>query len=159
MQSYSEEFKRSIIQKCLLPGGPSINKVAKDNGIVPTTVYGWKKKYANQFDMKKSNNWTPEQKLTAIIETASLSEHELGEYIRKNGLHSTEIDEWKKEFKTAMKGAGRPKTDPEVSKLRQEKKSLEKDLKRKNTALAEMSARVILLKKKNVLFGDLEEDE
>lgn len=159
MQNYSEEFKRSIIQKSLSPDGPSIASLAKENGIVPTTVYGWKKKYANHFGMKKSNKWTPEQKLTAIIETASLSEQEFGEYIRKNGLHSTDIDEWKKEIKTAMKGAGRPKINPEVMNLRKEKKSLEKDLKRKNMALAEMSARVILLKKKNVLFGDLEEDE
>ena len=159
MQHYSEEFKLSIIKKSLVPGGPSIARFARENGLVPTTVYGWRKKYANEFDMKTSNKLTPEKKLLIIIETASLPEHELGEYIRKNGLHSTDINEWKNECKAAMSGAGRPKIAPEVVDLRKDKKTLEKDLKRKNMALAEMSARVILLKKKNVLFGDPEEDE
>ena len=58
-----------------------------------------------------------------------------------------------------MKGAGRPKNSPEITGPRKEKKSLQKDLRRKNSALAEMSARVILLKKSHALFGDPEEDE
>ncbi len=159
MHNYSEAFKQALVQKSLLPGGPSLRSLAQENGVAVTTVYGWKKKYANQFGMKKSNRWTPEEKLKAIIETASLSEHELGEYIRKHGLHSSELEAWKEECKLGMKGAGRPKIDPEVHSLRKEKKGLQKDLKRKNTALAEMSARVILLKKKDLLFGDHEDDE
>jgi transposase len=159
MQHYSEDFKQAIIKKCLLPGGPSLRSIAIENGLVITTVYGRKKKYATQPDMNKKNKRTPEQKFQALIETSSLSEHELGEYLRKNGLHLADLEQWKQECKLGMKGAGRPKINSEVLTLRKEQQSLQKDLNRKNTALAEMSARVILLKKSHSLFEDPEDDE
>ena len=80
MHHYSEEFKRSIIQKTLLPGGPSLASMAKENGLILTTVYGWKKKYANHSLMKNQKKWTAEKKLQVIIETISLNENELGEF-------------------------------------------------------------------------------
>ena len=109
--------------------------------------------------MKKSKEWTPEVKLEAIIKTGTMNENELGEYLRANGLHSTEIDQWKQEFCSSQRSAGRPKIDPELVELRAREKELSKDLKRKDRALAEMSARVILLKKSRLLFGETEEDE
>lgn len=88
-----------------------------------------------------------------------MSEHELGEYLRATGLHSKEIEEWKQDIYSSQKSAGRPWTDPELKELRNDKKTLEKDLKRKDRALAEMSARVILLKKSHLLWGEPEDDE
>ena len=159
MRRFSEEFKESIIQKSLMPGGPKITELARKHDLCVTTVYGWKKNYANQADMKKSKKWTPEKKWEAIIQTASMSENELGEYLRKNGLHSSDLEQWKKESMTGLKGPGRPNKDPELAKLEVNHKKLKKDLSRKERALAEMSARVILLKKSHEIFGDDEEDE
>ena len=158
MQHYSKEFKQSIIQKSLLPGAPSLRSIAIDNGIVITTAYGWKNKYANQSKMKKSK-WTAEQRFQIIIETSSLSENELGEYLRKNGLHSSDIANWKKEFLSGVKSVGRPKLDPELVKSKKKQKELQKNLNRKDKALAEMAARVVLLKKTQLLFPDEEDDE
>lgn len=156
---YSSEFKQSVVQKITTPGGPSAAEMAKKLGVHYTSVYGWVKEYANTASMKKSKDWTPEAKLEAIIKTATMSENELGEFLRSNGLHSTQIDEWKKDIFSAQKSAGRPKLDPELIALRAKEKELSKDLKRKDRALAEMSARVILLKKSRLLFGETEEDE
>ncbi|MFZ4715898.1 MAG: hypothetical protein ACOYL6_19410 [Bacteriovoracaceae bacterium] len=159
MSSYSEGFKKALILKSLQSHGPSLAVLAKENGLPLTTVYCWKRKYAKNSIMRKSNEFGPEEKLKILIETASLSEQELGEYIRKKGLYSTDLDSWKKEIISTFKKVGRPKIDPEISQLKKEKKDLEKDLTRKNKALAEMSARVILLKKTQALFGESEEDE
>jgi len=156
---YSPEFKQSVVQKIATPGGPSAAQMAKNLGVHYTSIYGWVKDHANTSRMKKSKEWTPEAKLEAIIKTATMSENELGEFLRTNGLHSTEIDQWKKDIYSAQKSAGRPKTDPELAELRAKEKELSKDLKRKDRALAEMSARVILLKKSRLLFGETEEDE
>ena len=100
IQSYSEKFKKSAVQKLLSSKGSSLNATAKKIGIASSTLFGWKKKYANYSTMKQSkkndtDNWTPEQKLEAIIKTTSLSENELGEYLRANGLHSTDLENWK----------------------------------------------------------------
>jgi len=159
MQHYSDEFKRSIIQKSLLPGGPSLRSLAIKNDLILTTVYGWKKKYANQSIMKTSKKWTAEKKLQVIIETSTLSENELGEYLRSNGLHSSDLDQWKQNFYSSQISAGRPKLDPELAKSKTKEKELQKDLRRKEKALAEMTARVVLLKKTQLLFGEEEDDE
>ena len=160
MQHYSEEFKKSIIQKSLLPGGPSLRSLANKNGLVATTVYGWRNKYAKESKMKNTTlKWTAEKRLEAIIETSPLSENKQGEYLRKNGLHSSDLEQWKEDFYSSQGKVGRPKSDPEIFKLKKDKKILEKNLKRKDQVLAEMSARVILLKKTQLLFADEEGNE
>jgi transposase len=156
---FSPEFKQSVVQKIATPGGPSATQMAKNLGVHYTSIYAWVKDHANTASMKKSKEWTPEAKLEAIIKTATMSENELGEYLRANGLHSAEIEQWKQDFYGAQKSAGRPKVDPELVQLRSEKKELSKDLKRKDSALAEMAARIVLLKKSRLIWGDDEADE
>ena len=99
------------------------------------------------------------KKLQVIAETLSLSKTELGEYLRKHGLHSHEIEEWKAECLGAFKSPGRPQKDLELKASIKREKDLEKNLNRKDRALAEMSARIVLLKKSRLLWGEPEEDE
>lgn len=156
---YSPEFKQSAVRKFTTPGGPSAAQLAKDLGVHYTSIYAWVNEHANKSSMKKSQEWTVEAKLEAIIKTASMTENQLGEYLRANGLHSTQIQEWKEEFYTSQKPVGRPKLDPELVQLREEKEELSRDLRRKDKALAEMSARIVLLKKSRLIWGDGEDDE
>lgn len=156
---YSTAFKESIIKKICTPGGPTIMQISRELGVHHVTIRNWMKFYANISSMKDANDWTPEKRLEAIIKTASMNENELGEFLRANGLHSTDLEEWKQNFYGSQRPVGRPKLDPEVVELRAEKKALSSDLKRKDKALAEMSARIILLKKSNLLFGGTEDDE
>jgi hypothetical protein len=73
-----------------------------------------------------------------------MSEEELGQFLRENGLHSTDLDQWKEECLKGFKTPGRPKKDPELVKAQKDKNQLQKELRRKEKALAEMSARVVL---------------
>lgn len=143
----------------MMPGGPGIMEMSKKINVHHVTIRRWKGLYAMSSSMNSSKNWTPEQKLQAIIESSSLSEEELGEYLRKNGLHSEDLNQWKEEFLSGHKGPGRPKKDPLLKSLEKEKKALERDLNRKDKALAEMSARIVLLKKSRLLWEEPEEDE
>jgi len=156
---HSPEFKESIVQKITTPGGPTIMQMSEKTGIHHTSIRGWIKTYANFSSMKNTKEWTPEEKLEAIIKAATMPENERGEFLRANGLHSTDIEQWKQDIYSSQKPVGRPKLDPELVELRAKEKDLSRDLKRKNKALAEMSARVILLKKSHLLFGVNEEDE
>ena len=158
-QRHSKEFKESIVQKIMMPGGPTIMQIAEKNGLNHSSIRNWIKIYANQSSMKKSKEWSPERKLMAVAQSLTMTENEIGEFLRSNGLHTSELEEWKQLFYSALKPVGRPKLDPELVGLRADKKELERDLKRKDKALAEMSARVILLKKSHLLFGVNEEDE
>jgi transposase-like protein len=165
-RKFSEEFKKATIQKLLSPGSPGPGKIAEDLDLYPATLYNWKKKYANSQLMtkskkKKSKDWTPEQMLEAIIKTSSMTEQELGEYLRTNGMHSSDLEAFKNDFINLKKEKkrGRPQLDPELVKLRKEKIQMERNLRRNEKALAEYAARVILLKKSHEIWGTNEDDE
>lgn len=87
--------------------------------------------------------WTAEAKLKALVETAWLAENELGLYLRREGLYSTQIMAWRAEviehFETRPKGA----KDARDETIR----LLEREILRKDKALAEASALLILQKK------------
>ncbi|NBV32143.1 MAG: hypothetical protein EBR93_06390, partial [Bacteroidetes bacterium] len=99
----------------------------------------------------------------AVFEAQALDEPELGEYLRKHGLHSNQIEEWKVELTSIISSTkrkpGRPRKDPEVVALEQENKELKRDLRRKEKALAEQTALVVLQKKAQELWGTDEDDE
>lgn len=134
-------------------------QTSRELGVHHVTIRNWMKFHANISSMKDSNDWTPEKKLQVIAQTLNMNENELGEFLRANGLHSTDLEEWKQNFYGSQKTVGRPNLDPELVELRAKEKELSRDLKRKDKALAEMSARIILLKKSNLLFGGTEDDE
>lgn len=158
-QQHSQEFKESIIKKITTPGGPTIMQMSEKTGIHHTSIRNWVKSCGNRSGMTKSKEWTPEKKLQAIAHTLSMSEKELGEFLRSNGLHSSDLEQWKQDFYSSQQTVGRPRNDRELNQLRTKEKELSKDLRRKDRALAEMSARVILLKKSHAIFGEPEEDE
>lgn len=161
--TYTESFKENAVRKLVGPGSPGLNATARKIGLPASTLYGWKKKYAMHSSMKNNNKgskvWTPEQKLEVVMKAFSMSENELGEYLRSNGLYSSDLDAFREECLSGLKSKGRPKLDPEVVGLRKEKKTLERDLKRTEKALAEQSARIILLKKSHEIWGDPEDEE
>lgn len=166
ISKYEESFKEMAVQKALSPGAPSLLNVAKSLGVPVATLFGWTRKYGIVEDMKKNTpknvskkEWTAEEKLQAIINKSTMSENEFGEYLRSSGLHSVDVESFKNEYLLLIKEKGKVKVDHEVMHLRKEKKSLENDLHRKDKALAEMSARIVLLKKSHLLWGDPEGDE
>jgi transposase len=160
--TFNEEFKLNAVKTLLMPGSQGLNATARKFDLSPSTLYSWKRKYASHIPMKKSkkiDSWTPEQKLDLIMKTYSMSDEELGEFLRSNGLHSSDLEVLKKEFLALPKSKGRPKLNSDVSELRKQNKTLQRDLKRKDAALAEYSARVILLKKSHEIWGTDEDDE
>lgn len=98
---------------------------------------------------------TPEEKLRVVMEAVRLSEAELGEFLRREGLHTAQLEEWRT---TALAGAqsalaGDSRRSSETKQIR----DLRRDLDRKNAALAEVTALLALQKKVQAIWGD--EDE
>lgn len=153
-----------MVQKMTLPGGPSANALSLETGVPQVTLSRWLRLYGIKSTMenkKTPKSWSIKDKFEAIMKTFSMSEHELGEYLRKHGLHSKNIEEWRKEFESGAQElfSLRKKEAKEIKSLNKKVKNLEKDLKRKDKALAEASALIILKKKANLLWGIEEEDE
>lgn len=159
-QSYSREFKDAITAKILNRGNRSVAEVCEVEGVGLSTAANWIRPRASSSEMKKqksSHKWNPEQKLKALMETSSLSESDLGAYLRKEGIFSSQLEEWKKEFLSSMAESWKSKfaKDDRDQKI----KILEKEILRKDKALAEASALLILQKKVNLIWGNKDEDE
>ncbi len=105
---------------------------------------------------KTPDEWTLPEKNEAIIEAAGLSPEEQGEWLRKKGLHSGHLTLWKKEIQEALSGLSSGISAKEKQEFKKQIKDLEKDIRRKDKALAEMSALIVLKKKLETLLEDEE---
>ncbi len=163
MQHYSRDIKATMVTKLCSPGGPSVYQLAKETGISSGSLYKWVQAFGEGFRVtqnRRPGDWTPEEKYAAVLETHSLSGEDLGEYLRKHGLHRSDLDQWKQEALSGFSSKrGRPVKDPELVASQAKIKVLERDLRRKDRALAEQTTLVILQKKANALWGQDEDDE
>jgi transposase-like protein len=104
---------------------------------------------------KRPQDWTLEERLNLIIESHGLSEQAISELCRSQGLFPHHITEWKQYFMTGLATESNKQTT--IKTLRTEIKSLNKDLNRKNKALAETAALLVLQKKVNAIWGNSED--
>jgi transposase len=159
---HSEEFKKAAVQKFLNRGNRSADEIIKETGIHPSTIYKWCSQFANVKDMKKSTkpkNRSVAEKLKALTEYQVLPLENRGEYLRKNGLYEENIIEWQKiieEAFTPVKKTAKERFDQMADQRKI--KSLEKELHRKEKALAEAAALIILKKKADLIWGLAEEE-
>ena len=162
MPKYSHEKKESILLK-LLSGNISISDLAKQEQLSSKTLYAWRSqaKQAGRYmpSKTKSTQWDSQNKFQAVLETAGLNAEQLSAYCREKGLYPDEINLWRK---SCIEGIGdSPKGDAkqnreQVKALKQSKKKLEQELRRKEKALAEAAALLVLQKKCQALWGDEE---
>ncbi len=153
---YAENFKKAMVQKLLLPGGPSVLSLSRETGVSEQSLYNWKAKYQNGGSgqtQRSPRHWTNEDKYEALLEAAKLTGEDLGKWLREKGLRSEHIEIWEQEMK---KNLNQRKKDEEIRELKKKNKELERELRRKEKALAEMSALVVLKKKVDTLWGDEE---
>jgi len=153
---YRENFKKAMVQKLFMPGGPSVLTLSREIGVSEQSLYNWKAKYQNTGSgqaQRSPRQWTHEDKYEALLEAARLTGEELGKWLREKGLRSEHIEIWRQEMK---KNLNQQKKDEEIRELKKKNKDLERELRRKDKALAEMSALVVLKKKVDVLWGDEE---
>jgi transposase len=159
---YSEEFKRSMVKRMTGARGRSVNALSEEVGVCQGTLSRWLRRYGSENGMgKKRKEFGAEEKLEMVLEAAQMSDAELGEYLRKKGLHSVELARWKEEALSGLKTEkrGRPKVDPEIARLRKREKELAGNLRKKEKALAEASALLVMKKKAELIWGGSEDDE
>ena len=96
-----------------------------------------------------------EDKLRLVLEASRLSDAEMGEFLRREGLHEAEVHEWRDAMIAGLKPAS---TKTGNSREERRVRELEKELRRKDKALAEAAALLILQKKVRALWGDEDDD-
>lgn len=165
MKRYSPERKESVLRKMMPPINMPVSQISRESGISDVTLYKWRSELRNKGKPAPGNgqtadNWSAEDKFAVLLETGELNEAELSEYCRKKGLYVEQIEAWKV---AAIKG-NETSADQERylkgqrASDRKKIKLLEKELNRKEKALAETAALLVLRKKAQAIWGE-EEDE
>jgi transposase len=164
MTHYSEELKASIIARMLPPQNASVPALAKETGIPKDTLYCWRLKARGRGgalpdQVRQGGAFSSEEKFAIVLETASFNELELGEYCRRKGLYPEQIANWKKTF---IQGSNPAASRAEREQLQQQArtiKQLQSELHRKDRALAEAAALLVLEKKVQALWGETEDEK
>lgn len=160
---YSEEFKEQMVRKMTGPSKMSANRLSQECDVAQPTLSKWLReaKVSAMTKSKKSRSrkrWTAAEKLRVVIAAAAAGEAGRGELLRREGLHEADLERFQRELAEEPKNAT-PKRDAGDKKRIAE---LEREMRRKDKALAEAAALVVLSKKLNAYFdpdGVGEEDK
>jgi transposase-like protein len=166
---YSQTVKDAMVRKLAAPGGDSANALAKKSGIPQSTLSRWLKEAATLEPMtrhtakstatttpRRPQDWTAEERLQVVMEAARLSEAELGAFLRERGIHEAQLKEWRQATLDALAPRnGRPeRKSTETRQLEKRLADTERELRRKEKALAEAAALLVLKKKVQAIWGD-----
>lgn len=167
--NYPETFKQKMVLRMSGLEGISANALSEEVGVAQSSLSRWLREAAGVEPVAKKVNgqspkakvgkrpqdWTAEEKVEAVVESMSLSGQELGEYLRRKGLHEAQLEQWRRRVMEAATEAlssksFRKKASAETKRLRK----LEQELRRKEKALAETAALLVLKKKAAAIWGD-----
>ena len=157
MSNYPNEFKDSMIMKLTSPGSRSATALSKEVGIPQSTLSRWLRERGivalkgEGMTQRRAEDWSAEEKLDALLEYERLGEEERGKYLREKGLHEAYLERWKKEVIEGLKL--KPFTGGKKDPQRKQIAALERELRRKEAALAEAAALLILKKKADAIWG------
>ncbi len=161
---YSAGFRNAILRKVLPPNSQSVYAVAKEAGISAITIHSWLSKLKDgSLDLHyEGGEPTPAQrsageKFKLLLESKSLDEDQLGEWIRQRGLHSEHLTLWERELEGIMTNK-QQELQRENARLKKENQELKKQRERDKSAMAEALALLTLKKKVDALRGRDEEE-
>ena len=162
MPVYSPKFKEQIVKKLMPPHNQSVAQVSRDTGVAVPTLYAWKKVFRSKGCVvpEKSSRpaqWDSKAKLAAVIQVAGMNEAQRSEYCRELGLYTEDLDAWRAAFE-ALDGDTQPVSKAQLAAQRKKVLQLEKEIKRKDKALAETAALLVLSKKVQAIWGTPEEE-
>ena len=149
--NYTSEFKEQAVIKVLQRGDKTIQNIADELNVSIFALKYWVKKskstMTNDTTGKRPVDWTIAQRFQALMQSFALDGEALNAFCREQGIFTHHLDTWKNEFiknTNKAENIGKSTTDKQ---LRDENKQLKKELNRKEKALAETAALLVLQKK------------
>lgn len=149
----------------LPPHNRPIAALAAEEGISEATLYNWRKQARAEGRLlpdgaQGPEGWTSRDKFAAVIETAALNEAQLSAYCRERGLYPEQVQAWRAACESANDWDREAQRQHRAAhaELEKERKRLSRELQRKEKALAEAAALLVLQKKVSAIWGK-DEDE
>ena len=157
---YSAGFKEQASVKVYSRGNnQSIQSVANELNINLTTLKTWMKQSEQDVNKpaspksKRPEDWSPEERLAALQQSYSLLGEDLNTWCRERGVFNHQLEQWKTDFCSQGDSVDKREEARVLRTLKEENQSLERELLRKDKALAEAAALLVLQKKFRALLG------
>jgi transposase-like protein len=157
-----------MVERMVGPGAVSANALALEVGVSQNSLSRWLREARSLQGMSETSKgsrkgrerskkkWSGAEKLRIVMEASALTGSDLGALLRREGVHEAELREWRAAAEAALQEASRSKAKPsnELKRI----KELERELDRKEKALAETAALLVLKKKVQAIWGDEDDD-
>ena len=163
---YTDAVKARMVRRMMGPNAISQNALAHATGIPQTTLSGWLRDVVTSPVMtdrrpkeadpppRRPGDWSAEEKLQLIGEASLLDDEKLGELLRRRGVHRAQLEEWRQSARDGLHSGNKGAGITAARRIRQ----LEREVRRKDKALAETAALLVLRKKADALWGDEDDD-
>lgn len=150
MARYTQELKSKVVARLLPPEAGSLEAISQELGISIGTLERWRSQALGEPAHERS--WTAAARLDAILTTAALDEHSKSAWCRSHGLYPQELAQWQQAATQALEHPGAAAAPSVGRDERARIKELERELRRKERALAETAALLVLSKKLEAIF-------
>lgn len=167
---FTQSFKIQAVEKALNRANDvNLSDIADVLGVGYSTLNKWITQSKNQeFEHvsdsrtmateKRPQDWSSEDKLNLIMQCASLEEGQINAQCREHGIYPHHLQQWQQDFISDNMANNKTTKPSEIKSLKKENKDLKRELRRKEKALAEAAALLILQKKVNAMWGNDEDD-
>jgi hypothetical protein len=150
---YSLAFKKKMLQRLTGKGALSASQLSREAGVRQQNLSRWLEE-ARSLPLVASNDikvreWTVEQKARVLAEASNLTGEQLRAYFEREGVKLVDFERWR----IALEKDGRESAST-TKRIRQ----LERELARKEKALAEAAALLVLKKTITNLYSDEDDD-
>jgi transposase len=151
MARYGQAFKDRAVARLLPPESAALELVAREVGIGSRTLQEWLSQVQSR--PARGPAWTAGSRYEAIVATAALTEVDKSAWCRERGLFTVELEKWRTSATAALAEPEEARASPQATRASSKRiKELERDLLRKDRALAETAALLVLSKKVAVIF-------
>ncbi len=141
----------------LPPESAAIDVVAREIGIAAGTLERWREQARSR--PARGRAWTAAGRLEAVVTTAAMNEAELSAWCRSHGVYPQDLAKWRASATTALAAPEELRASPQATRAdRKRIKELERELLRKDRALAETAALLVLSKKVQAIFSRGEDE-
>ena len=153
MARYGQTFKNRAVARLLPPESAAVEVVAREVGIGAGTLERWREDVQSR--PARGRAWTAGARLQGVIATAAMNETGKGAWCREHGVYPAELDKWLASATAALAAPEEARASPQATRQdRARIKELERNLLRKDRALAETAALLVLSKKVATIFHE-----
>jgi len=170
---FTQSFKIQAVEKALnRSDDTNLLEIAKILGVGHSTLSKWiVKSRNNEFDEvinplirtdmtrdKRPQDWSLEDRFNMVLECNKLDDEAVSHLCRERGIYPHHLKQWKLDFVDGSRADSSAKNTSQMKALKNDVKNLKKELNRKDKALAETAALLVLQKKVNDIWGTDEDN-